>query len=295
MTTAATDVVRQHLIDPEICIRCNTCEETCPIDAITHDERNYVVNPGKCDNCNVCIAPCPTGAIDSWRHVAKVEMYSIGAAQVGFAAAAARPRGRARCERAPPGGRAHRRGGVGRTGRRLAAAVVGRASLRQPLPGREARRRDRQRQFPADRRRRVLRHPSHRAGLRAGGVPRARGSDDRHPAAGYRRAGARTIPASIRSQPAQGERPRYNNLALTVKRVTADREGHPVRGDASNFLCDLEKGATVEVVGPYGTTFLMPNHPGASLLMVCTGTGSAPMRAMTARRRRRIPLKEGGT
>ena len=77
MTTAATDVVRQHLIDPEICIRCNTCEESCPIDAITHDERNYVVNPGKCDNCNVCIAPCPTGAIDSWRHVAKVEMYSI--------------------------------------------------------------------------------------------------------------------------------------------------------------------------------------------------------------------------
>jgi len=48
------------------------------------------------------------------------------------------------------------------------------------------------------------------------------------------------------------------------------------------------------VVGPYGTTFLMPNHPGASLLMVCTGTGSAPMRAMTERRRRRIALKEGG-
>jgi benzoyl-CoA 2,3-dioxygenase component A len=39
-------------------------------------------------------------------------------------------------------------------------------------------------------------------------------------------------------------------------------------------------------VGPYGTSFLMPNHPGASLLMICTGTGSAPMRAMTERRRR---------
>ena len=73
----AADVVRQHLIDPEICIRCNTCEESCPIDAITHDARNYVVDPGKCDNCNVCIAPCPTGAIDSWRQVAKAEMYSI--------------------------------------------------------------------------------------------------------------------------------------------------------------------------------------------------------------------------
>ena len=42
-TTETVDVIRQHLIDPEICIRCNTCEETCPIDAITHDARNYVV------------------------------------------------------------------------------------------------------------------------------------------------------------------------------------------------------------------------------------------------------------
>jgi benzoyl-CoA 2,3-dioxygenase component A len=38
----------------------------------------------------------------------------------------------------------------------------------------------------------------------------------------------------------------------------------------------------------------MPNHPGSSLLMVCTGTGAAPMRAMTERRRRRIGLGEGG-
>ena len=39
----------------------------------------------------------------------------------------------------------------------------------------------------------------------------------------------------------------------------------------------------------------MPNHPGSSLLMICTGTGSAPMRAMTERRRRRIAPSEGGT
>ena len=40
MTTVT--LVKQHLIDPEVCIRCNTCEETCPVDAITHDGRNYV-------------------------------------------------------------------------------------------------------------------------------------------------------------------------------------------------------------------------------------------------------------
>ena len=67
-----------------------------------------------------------------------------------------------------------------------------------------------------------------------------------------------------------------------------------MRGVASNYLCDLAKGDTVKVVGPFGTSFLMPNHPGSSLLMICTGTGSAPMRAMTERRRRRIAQKEGG-
>ncbi len=97
------------------------------------------------------------------------------------------------------------------------------------------------------------------------------------------------------ASPRDGERPRYNNLSLTVKRVTEDHDGRPVMGVASNYLCDLRKGDEVRVVGPYGTTFLMPNHPRSSLLMVCTGTGSAPMRAMTERRRRRIALQEGGS
>ena len=39
-------IMRQHLIDPEICIRCNTCEETCPVNAISHDSRNSIVQWG---------------------------------------------------------------------------------------------------------------------------------------------------------------------------------------------------------------------------------------------------------
>jgi benzoyl-CoA 2,3-epoxidase subunit A len=64
-----------------------------------------------------------------------------------------------------------------------------------------------------------------------------------------------------------------------------------VRGVASNHLCDLQVGATVQVIGPFGTSFLMPNHPKSHLVMICTGTGSAPMRAMTEWRRR---LRQSG-
>ena len=66
-------VIRQHLIDPEICIRCNTCEATCPVGAITHDSRNYVVDAEKCNLCMACIPPCPTGSIDNWRTMPRAD------------------------------------------------------------------------------------------------------------------------------------------------------------------------------------------------------------------------------
>jgi len=63
------------------------------------------------------------------------------------------------------------------------------------------------------------------------------------------------------ASPRNGERPGYNNLSLTVKRVTVDHDGNPVRGVCSNYVCDLKKGDTVKVIGPFGASFLMPNHP----------------------------------
>jgi benzoyl-CoA 2,3-epoxidase subunit A len=48
----------------------------------------------------------------------------------------------------------------------------------------------------------------------------------------------------------------------------------------------LKVGDKVEVIGPFGSSFLMPNHPKSHIVMICTGTGSAPMRAMTEWRRR---------
>jgi len=70
-------VIKQHLIDPEICIRCNTCESICPVSAITHDSRNYVVDVSKCNWCNDCISPCPTGSIDNYRKVPRARAYSL--------------------------------------------------------------------------------------------------------------------------------------------------------------------------------------------------------------------------
>ena len=70
-------VIKQHVIDPEICIRCNTCEASCPINAITHDTRNYVVDVAICNWCNACIPPCPTGAIDNYRTMTKAAAYSL--------------------------------------------------------------------------------------------------------------------------------------------------------------------------------------------------------------------------
>jgi hypothetical protein len=84
-----------------------------------------------------------------------------------------------------------------------------------------------------------------------------------------------------------GERPNTNNMALAVKRINQrDYAERDLRGIASNWLCDLELGAiVVDSVGPFGSTFLMPNDPDADILMICTGTGVSPFRGFTHRRR----------
>ena len=70
-----TALVKQHLIDPAVCIRCNTCEATCPVGAVTHDSNNYVVDATKCNFCMDCVSPCPTGSINHF--VAVAAPYSL--------------------------------------------------------------------------------------------------------------------------------------------------------------------------------------------------------------------------
>jgi benzoyl-CoA 2,3-dioxygenase component A len=294
--THAIEVLRQHVIDPEICIRCNTCEETCPVDAVSHDARNYVVDASKCNFCNDCISPCPTGAIDNWRQVDKARPYTLAEqrswdslpAQAALDAGAEPelPSDVVRItsvategqggDAFPPWSAAHPYVNLYAIAKPAIATVTGNFRLTAA-------------DASADVRHIVL-------DFGGAAFPVLEGQTIGILPPGFDATGK---PHHLRlysvASPRDGERPRYNNLALTVKRVTEDHQGNPVVGVASNYLCDLKRGDEVRIVGPYGTTFLMPNHPGSSLLMVCTGTGSAPMRAMTERRRRRIALNEGGT
>jgi benzoyl-CoA oxygenase/reductase BoxA protein len=315
--SGSLEVLKQHLIDPEVCIRCNTCEETCPVGAITHDSANYVVNADICNACMACISPCPTGSIDNWREVAKTATYSVkeqytwtelpkqGEVPAGSPVAAnpmsAPPTTRepatdapplmetgnpsavgievdiARGSRIPPWSAAHPYVNVYTHKTPIKATVAGNYRLTA-----EASESDvhhvvldfGQVPFP------VLEGQSI-AVLPSGTMPDGRP----HFARQY----------SIAS-PRNGERPGYNNLSLTVKRVRAEPGAVEQDGVCSNYLCDVKKGDVVHVIGPYGSTFLMPNHPGSNLLMICTGTGSAPMRGMTEYRRRRLSKDgSGGT
>lgn len=299
-------VIKQHLIDPEICIRCNTCESICPVGAITHDSRNYVVDVNKCNWCNDCISPCPTGSIDNYRRVVKAKAYSLEeqlgwdvlppelsgaeiAAMASDAGAdeavavyepeaqpAADPSGQSAFNSAqygatvPPWSAAHAYTnlyGPKAAEKTVTATVTG--NLRVTAVGKEY---DTHHivldfgsmPFPVLEGQSIGIIPP---GLDANGKP--------HHARQY----------SIAS-PRNGERPGHNNLSLTIKRVLEDHSGQPVRGVGSNYMCDLKVGDQVQVIGPFGTSFLMPNHPKSSIVMICTGTGSAPMRAMTEWRRR---------
>ncbi|MDP3326303.1 MAG: benzoyl-CoA 2,3-epoxidase subunit BoxA [Hydrogenophaga sp.] len=311
---AEAAVIKQHLIDPEICIRCNTCEAICPVQAITHDSRNYVVDADKCNWCNDCISPCPTGSIDNYRTMPRIKAYSLAeqlswdalpvelsaaerAALMGDAAAEpvtteaeAEPEPAVEAPVDPTGQDTFKSAAYGATlppwsaahaytnlygpkavQKSVTATVTG--NVRVTEVGKQA-------GHDYDTHHIVLDFGSMPfpvlEGQSIGIVPPGTDAKGRpHHARQY----------SIAS-PRNGERPGYNNLSLTIKRVLEDHSGQPVRGVASNFMCDLQVGDKVEVIGPFGTSFLMPNHPRSNIVMICTGTGSAPMRAMTDWRRR---------
>ena len=309
---AEAAVIKQHLIDPEICIRCNTCEATCPVGAITHDDRNYVVDASKCNSCMDCISPCPTGSIDNWRMMPRVMAYPIAEQLVWDELPVELPAGElvdqltemdspastdvdavplssAPSEGAvlvssgnfgatlPPWSAAHAYTnlyGPKTAEKTITAKVTG--NVRVTEVGKE--------------------YDTHHIVLDFGKTPFPvlEGQSVAVVPPGADGQGRAHHPRQYSvASPRNGERPGYNNLSLTVKRVLEDHAGKPVRGVASNYLCDLAVGDSVQLIGPFGASFLMPNHPGSHIVMICTGTGSAPMRAMTEWRRRQRQTAAG--
>jgi benzoyl-CoA 2,3-dioxygenase component A len=223
MSTA--DTVVQHLIDPEVCIRCNTCEATCPIGAISHDARNYVVDFGKCGACNACVPPCPTGAIDHWLTVRKAEAYSLddqfGWDSLPEANAEAVPAGAGipdevrqqtevahppqMCSTSPPWSAAQAYVNLYTPAKPAIAKVTGNYRLTAD-------------DASADIRHIVL-------DFGATHFPVLEGQT-----IGVLLPGTNHVRLYSIASPRDGERPRYNNVALTIKRVTVDHEGRAVRG-----------------------------------------------------------------
>ena len=279
--------LRQHLIDPELCARCNSCEEACPRQAITHDYRAYAVDVDKCGYCMACIKGCSTGAIDHWRVVPRAKAYGVeeqlgwlelppplplpGAVEsqaVGAALAQAGRRPHAPSTAARPTLNRFTLQAPG------VATIVENRALTSPKDGGEVRHV-------------VLGFDAEPCpvleGQTIGIIPPGRDSAGRpHHVRLYSVASAR-----------DGEQAGTGQIALTIKRVLRDHAGHPVRGLCSTYVCDLAAGSRVQVTGPVGDTFLMPDDPGATLLMICTGTGIAPMRGMIQRRQRSVGHRAG--
>lgn len=276
--------LKQHLIDPEICIRCYTCEMTCPVGAIQHDDSNVVVDADTCEFCMDCIPVCPTGSIDEWRVVATPysldEQYSWeelpAQVEIGDSAGvealddaveallAEAHKGAGGKSRAPATA-AKPSVNLYTLGKPATARVTGNFRLTSPESGSD------------------VRHIILDFGNQP--MPVLEGQSVGIIPPGTDAQGRPHLPRLYSvSSPRDGERANFNNLSLTVKRED--------QGLCSNYVCDLKIGDEVKVTGPFGATFLMPEDPAARMLMICTGTGSAPFRAFTMRRQR---LAAGGS
>ena len=308
MDMADTAVIRQHLIDPEICIRCNTCEATCPVGAITHDDRNYVVDADKCNFCMACISPCPTGSIDNWRTMPRVRAYTPEE-QLGWDELPAELTPEQLAEAGVADGAAPdlQPAPVSLPAAADGATAFNSAQYGATLPPWSAAHAYTNLYGPKAAEKTVTATVT--GNVRVTEVGQQAGSDyDTHhivldfgamPFPVLEGQSIGIVPPGVDAHgkphharqysiasPRNGERPGYNNVSLTIKRVLEDHQGRPVRGVGSNYMCDLQVGDKVQVIGPFGTSFLMPNHPKSHIVMICTGTGSAPMRAMTEWRRR---------
>ncbi len=77
-----------------------------------------------------------------------------------------------------------------------------------------------------------------------------------------------------------GGKPR---VTIAVRRCAYidDFSGERYDGVASNYLCDRAVGEKIEITGPYGYAFEVPEDREANMIFIGAGTGIAPFRAFT--------------
>ncbi|KAM3102318.1 ferredoxin-NADP reductase [Phormidesmis sp. 146-12] len=69
------------------------------------------------------------------------------------------------------------------------------------------------------------------------------------------------------------------SLCVRLLEYPHPETGEIIYGTCSSHLCNMQPGDEVQIVGPVGNSFLLPNDPNATIIMMATGTGIAPFRA----------------
>lgn len=274
---------KQHLIDPELCLACGSCQIACKSGAIEVDSNGYcyVIDPEKCDNSHECLSVCSSDAIRSWRMVPADKPYSLAEQETWDAlppdleihgepvpmvldedevpaghpapASASEPRTWLYSQHAP-----------------LSVRIKSNERVTDVNSG-------------TDIHHIVLDFSGTDfewlEGQNIGVLPPGEGADGH----------AHHMRAYSIASDRDGETAGSREMALTIKRVIDEWEGQPYHGVASNFMCDLQPGDSVRCVGPIGAHFLMPQDPQSQVMMIATGTGIAPMRSFIQRQQRVNP------
>ena len=48
----------------DACVKCGSCADQCPVEAISEGEDKYVIDADVCVSCGACADNCPTEAIE---------------------------------------------------------------------------------------------------------------------------------------------------------------------------------------------------------------------------------------
>ena len=47
----------------DACVKCGSCAENCPVEAISEGDTQFEINADACISCGACAAGCPVEAI----------------------------------------------------------------------------------------------------------------------------------------------------------------------------------------------------------------------------------------